>query len=112
MSTTQQHWLVHGGQLCLLYTRRSEINPDVMRWRAPVYLARVDPETLRLIRNSEQIALPLLGDGVRDGANVARMGNFHPLAFSPRESWVTVGETIPTNDWRGNTLLARIRSSD
>jgi hypothetical protein len=28
---------------------------------------------------------------------------------APDESWVTVGESMPNNNWRGDTLLARIR---
>ena len=48
MSTTQQHWLVHSDSLFLVYTRKDKLNQNVMRWRAPLYLARVDRKTLRL----------------------------------------------------------------
>jgi hypothetical protein len=109
MSTTQQRWLVHSEALYLVYTRRSEENVNVFRWRAPLYTARVDPARLCLVRETEQVVLPLRGDGVNDAARVARMGNFHTVNVSPRESWVTVGETLPSVDWRGDTLLARIR---
>jgi len=27
------------------------------------------------------------------------MGNFHTVAASPDESWVTVGETLPADGW-------------
>jgi len=54
------------------------------------------------------VVLPLIGDGVNDADHVARMGNFHVTTVSPSESWVTVGETLPNDGWRGNTLLARI----
>ena len=53
MSTTQQHWLPHSDGLFLAYTRKAEENANVMRWRAPLYLAQVDRATLRLIRASE-----------------------------------------------------------
>jgi hypothetical protein len=72
-------------------------------------VARVDRTRLRLIRESEQIVLPLIGDGVRDADHVARMGNFHVTNASARESWVTVGETLPHDGWKGDTLLARIQ---
>lgn len=111
MSTTQQHWLSHGHGLYLIYTRRSKENLDVMRWRAPVYLARVDTNSLRLIRSTERIVFPLIGDGIRDPKHVARMGNFHPWNATPEESWVMVGEERPEDGWKGDTLLARIRWS-
>ncbi len=108
MSTTQQHWLVHSDGLFLVYTRRAENNVNVFRWRAPLFVAQVDPETLRLIPDTEQVVLPLLGDGVNDAKHVARMGNFHVTNVSPEQSWVTVGETLPHDGWRGDLLLARI----
>jgi len=37
------------------------------------------------------------------------MGNFHAVNASPAETWLTVGETLPHDRWRGDTLLARIR---
>jgi len=111
MSTTQQRWLPHSDALFLVYTRKAENNVNVMRWRAPLYVARVDPRTLRLIRDSEKVVLPLIGDGVNDPDHVARMGNFHVTNASPDESWVTVGETLPHDGWKGDTLLARIRWS-
>ncbi len=111
MSTTQQHWLPHSDGLFLVYTRKAESNVNVMRWRAPLYLAEVDREALRLVRSSERVVLPLIGDGIDDPAHVARMGNFHTVAATPGESWVTVGETLPADGWRGDTLLARIRWS-
>ncbi|MBN1352085.1 exo-alpha-sialidase [candidate division KSB1 bacterium] len=109
MSTTQQHWLTHSDGLFLVYTRKAEHNINVMRWRAPLYLAQVDPETLRLRRNTEKVVLPLIGDGINEPEHVARMGNFHVVDASQSESWVTVGETLPQAGWRGDTLLARIQ---
>ena len=43
----QQHWLVHRDGLFLAYTRRGANNDHVMRHRAPLFLAQVDPETPR-----------------------------------------------------------------
>lgn len=111
MSTTQQHWLPHSDELWLVYTRRDPTNVNVVRWRSPLWMARVDPRTLRLERATERIVLPLVGDGVQDPDRVAIMGNFHPLNVSPGESWVTVGEWQPRNGIKGDLLLARIRWS-
>jgi hypothetical protein len=108
MSTTQQRWITHSHGLFLVYTRKAENNVNVMRWRAPLYIAQVDTKKLCLIRNSEQVVLPLIGDGINDAKHVARMGNFHTVNASPNESWVTVGETLPDDGWKGDTLLGRV----
>jgi hypothetical protein len=108
MSTTQQRWLAHSDGLHLVYTRKAEGNVNVFRWRAPLYVAQVDVDRLCLVRETEQVVLPLIGDGIDAPAHVARMGNFHPANVSPRESLVTVGETLPEDNWQGDTLCARI----
>ena len=109
MSTTQQRWLTHGDELYLVYTREAEENINVVRWRAPLYVACVDLARLCLIRKSERIVLPLIGDGVKNPDHVARMGNFHVTNASADESWVTVGECLPHDGWKGDTYLARIQ---
>ena len=111
MSTTQQHWLAHSEALFLVYTRKDASNVNVPRWRAPLWIAQVDPRTLRLVRATERIVLPLVGDGVNAPDDVAYSGNFHPVNVSPEESWVTDGEMIPKRGFRGDLLLARIRWS-
>ena len=112
MSTTQQHWLEHSDGLYLVYTRKAEANANVMRWRAPLYVARVDPGHaggIVLRRDTEQVLIPMKGDGVNKPDQVARMGNFHVVAASPDRSLVTVAETIPSRGWIGDTLQATIR---
>lgn len=109
MSTTQQRWLPHSDGLHLVYTRKADHNVNVFRWRAPLWVARVDEKKLCLIRSTERVVLPLIGDGVNDAKHVARMGNFHTVAATPSESWVTVGECLPHDGWKGDLLLARIR---
>lgn len=108
MSTTQQHWIDHSSGLFLVYTRKAKANAKVMRWRAPLYICQVEPDTLRLIRSTEKVVFPMVGDGIHNPDQVPRMGNFHTLNASQETSWVTVGETLPSDAWRGNTLLARI----
>ncbi len=109
MSTTQQHWLTHSDGLFLVYTRRDASNENVIRWRAPLWVAQVDTEKRCLIKSTEQVVLPLVGDGVNAPDKVALMGNFHVTNASEHESWVTVGEWIPRDGYRGDVLLARIR---
>lgn len=109
MSTTQQHWLARGEHLYLVYTRKDDRNERVMRYRAPLYMAAVDPDAVHLVRESERVLLPLRGDPAEAPEHVARMGNFHTLAVRDDESWVTVGESRPASGWKGDLLLARIR---
>ena len=109
MSTTQQHWLAHSDALYLVYTRKDATNSKVIRWRSPLWMAQVDPKSLRLRRDTERVVLPLMGDGVKDPDHVAIMGNFHTTNVSPDESWVTVGEWHPKAGIKGDLLLARIR---
>lgn len=111
MSTTQQHWLAHSDGLFLVYTRKAEENAGVFRWRSPLYIAAVDRKSLRLIRQSEQIVLPLAGDP-KDPKHVAGMGNFATVNASPQESWITTGEERPNDGWHGDLLLARVRWKD
>ncbi len=111
MSTTQQHWLTHADGLFLVYTRRDASNANVIRWRAPLWVARVDPQRLCLLRDTEQIVLPLVGDGVDAPDDVALMGNFHVNNAAPDQSWVTVGEWLPRRSARGDLLLARVHWS-
>lgn len=108
MSTTQQHWVRHSEGLLLAYTRKSEENVNVFRWRSPLYVAQVDLKRLCLVRDTEQVALPLIGDGIKEPDRVARMGNFHITDATAQESWLTVGECLPKDGWTGDTLLARL----
>ena len=111
MSTTQQHWLTHSDGLFLVYTRKDKSNTNVIRWRSPLWVAQVDTDKRCLIKATEQVVLPLIGDGVKDPNNVAIMGNFNVTNASPTESWVTVGEWMPRGNYRGDVLLSRIRWS-
>lgn len=80
---TQQHWVTHSDGLFLVYTRKGAANDHVFRHRAPLFMARVDPERLCVIRETEQIIVPERG---------ARLGNFGVTDISPEETWVTVSE--------------------
>ena len=114
-STTQQRWLGLDGELYLVYVRKDPTNLNVMRWRAPLYIALVDRRTLRLVRSTERVVVPLQGDGVGAGDRVPHLGNFHCCTVpshegGPQEAWVTVGDYDPKT-FRGNTTLARVLAS-
>ncbi len=101
---TQQHWLAHARGLFLVYTRRGAGNDHIPRHRAPLFAARVDPQTLRIIRATERIIVPERG---------ADLGNFGVAAISAHESWVTVSEGVFAKGARergatGATFVARI----
>ena len=80
---TQQHWVTHSDGLFLVYTRRGANNDHVFRHRAPLFMARVDPEKLCVVRATEKVIVPERG---------ARLGNFGVVDVSPNETWVTVTE--------------------
>lgn len=108
MSTTQQHWLRHSKGLFLVYTREDAQNKNVFRWRAPLWIAQVDTKKMCLMKETERVVLPLVGDGIKHPKHVARMGNFHTTEVNEDVAWVTAGETLPHDGWKGNTLLGRI----
>ncbi|MBI5761632.1 MAG: exo-alpha-sialidase, partial [Planctomycetales bacterium] len=82
---TQAHWLTHSEGLFLTYTRRGANNDHIARNRAPIFVAQVNPKTLQVIRQTEQILLPERG---------VMLGNFGAAAITPQESWVTDAEYI------------------
>lgn len=105
---TQQHWVVQNGGLFLVYTRRGADNDHMMRHRAPLFIAQVDPQRLHVVRDTEQVLLPERG---------ATMGNSGAATITPNESWVTVSEGIWKDEARrrgadGSTLLARVRPAE
>lgn len=102
---TQQHWVVHSDGLYLAYTRKGANNDHIMRHRAPLFIARVDPDRLCVLRDTELVLLP---------ENHATLGNFGVIDVSPRETWVITSEGLyrgkRRND-RNKVLIARIRWS-
>lgn len=95
---TQQHWITGGGRLFLVYTRRAGNNDHVFRHRAPLFIAEVDPERLRVIRSTERIAVPERG---------ARLGNFGCCRLNDRESWVVASEWMQSPGPLGPENLQR-----
>ncbi|MBO4219917.1 MAG: exo-alpha-sialidase [Clostridia bacterium] len=84
---TQQAWLTRPDGLFLVYTRETPHNRHIFRNRAPLFIARFDEERNRVIRDSEEIAVPEMG---------ARLGNFTVTGMKPDEAWICVCEWMQT----------------
>ena len=91
---TQQHWVTHSDGLFLVYTRRGAENDHVFRHRAPLFLAEVDPDQMRVMRETERVLVPERG---------ARLGNFGVTEVNRDETWVTVSEWMQT--WGPNYVM-------
>jgi len=111
MSTTQQHFLVHSDGLYLVYTRKADSNQRVMRWRTPLWMARIDEDRAALIKETERVVFPQRGDGGASGLDAWLSGNFHTTMLSAGESLITDGQANPARGYIGEVLLARVRWS-
>lgn len=102
---TQQHWVEHSAGLFLVYTRRGANNDHIARNRAPLFMARIDPGKLLVIRESEKALIPERG---------VMLGNFGAARVTENETWVTDSEFITggkahPRGANGSTFAARIR---
>ena len=84
---TQAHWVTQQDALYLVYTRRGANNDHVMRHRAPLFISKVDPKAVTVIRADERELVPQRG---------ARLGNFGITEVNENETWVTVSEWMQT----------------
>ena len=102
---TQQHWVTHSNGLFLVYTRRGAHNDHVVRNRAPLFIAQVDPERLCIIRDTERVLVPERG---------ARLGNFGVVDVSPQETWVIAAEWMQTKGehWNDPSIPASYGSDN
>jgi hypothetical protein len=101
---TQQHWLASNGALYLSYTRKGANNDHVFRHRAPLFMAQVDPATLRVLRATEKVLMPERG---------ATFGNFGAAKVGDGEWWVTdvegmFGPEAKKRGADGSLYLARV----
>lgn len=97
---TQQHWISHHNDLYLVYTRKTDDNHHVFRYRAPLLMAKVDPEHLCLIRGTEQTIVPERG---------ARLGNFGVVRVNEKETWITVCEWMQNGGAWGEEMWRKLR---
>jgi len=80
---TQAHWITHSDGLFLVYTRRGANNDNVVRHRAPLFMAQIDPEKLVVMRATERELVPNKG---------AQLGNFAIVDVNEHETWATTSE--------------------
>lgn len=102
-ANAQQHWVTHGEGLYLIYSRKDAGNGHVFRNRAPLFMARVDPEQLHVLRSTERILMP------ESGLDLA--GGFAPVEVSTRETWVVSSEMAFPERRKGEAnrvLMAKI----
>ncbi len=102
-ANTQQHWITHGDGLYLIYTRKGANNDHIFRNRAPIFIARVDPDKLHLIRATEQVVMPETG--------VDLGGGYAPVDVNAGETWVISSEmAFPKGreDESNRVLLSKI----
>ena len=80
---TQAHWVTNQAGLFLVYTRRGANNDNVVRHRAPLFMAQVDVERMAVLRDTERELVPNKG---------AQLGNFGVVDVNECETWVTTSE--------------------
>jgi hypothetical protein len=106
MNQTMTKFAAHSNGLALVYTRISEDNANVFRNRAPLYIADIDTESLRLKRETERV---LVSNRSATGSGLP-VGNFWVWPVDQQETYVTVAEWPrdgrPDN---GDIWLAKIR---
>jgi len=99
---TQQHWITHNDKLYLVYTRKNADNEHmaIVRHRAPLFMAEVNPEKLCVLRETEQIVVPARG---------AKLGNFDIVDVNENETWIVVAEWMEEQPGK---LVSREYGSD
>ncbi|MBO5222527.1 MAG: exo-alpha-sialidase [Clostridia bacterium] len=95
---TQQHWLVGGGKLWLVYTRKAGNNDHMFRHRAPLFIAEFDAKRMCVIRETEQIVVPERG---------ARLGNFGCQSYSEEEGYVFAAEWMQNHPYSWEKCVER-----
>ena len=110
-STTQQHWLVAGGKLHLVYTRNCGWNEKIFRYRAPLFIAEVSTDDMTLRRDTERMVFPLDGDPERP-ESVARSGNFNVCMLQNGDALVTNASLRSYNErHEGLAMISRIAAN-
>lgn len=106
MSSTQQHFLPLNQHLFLLYTRDAGFNSKILRFRSPLFIAEIDPDTLRLRQESEQILFAVHGNPACP-ETVGLLGNFMVTALNPQQALVSDCEIYPSQaqEWGYPGLL-------
>lgn len=95
---TQMHWITRPDGIYLVYTRQDASNPDVFRYRAPLWMAQVDTATLRLKKSTERVVMSITNDR-------AQLGNFGTANITSDLSIVS------SNEWNSVSPNRAIVSS-
>jgi len=99
---TQQHWVTHKSGLYLVYTRRGLNNDHVFRNRAPIVMAKVDTDKMRVLRDTEKVLIPNRG---------ARLGNFGVTQIHPDETWIVAAEWMQNSGQWTQVMLDKLRQT-
>lgn len=103
---TQQHWVKSPWALYLVYTSsHREESANVMRGRAPLFIAQFDERRMVLLKETERILVPNTG---------VQLGNFGTIDICETESWVvtseaTTKETQKVGDNNAKVYVAKIK---
>jgi hypothetical protein len=98
---TQMRWVRQRGKLYLVYTRADPSNTGMFHNRAPLWMAELDPATLRLKKSTETIAVPI-SPGRDD------LGNFGTTFVNDDLSFVTTAEFGRTKASNSRVYLTRV----
>ncbi|TBL73329.1 hypothetical protein [Paenibacillus thalictri] len=98
---TQMRWVTHSGGLFLVYTRVDSSNTGIFRNRAPLWMSELNTSTLRLVKSSEHIVMPI-SPGKDD------LGNFGAAAASRDTSLITSAEWQRTSTSKNRIYVTRI----
>ena len=107
--TTQQHFAALNKRLYLIYTRNAGFNARVVRYRAPLFMAEIDPVQEALKPETEIVVLPADGD-FNDPDGVGISGNFLPCPVAPNELLISDAFIRPYRGYCGLTQIARIQA--
>ena len=106
-STTQQHWLKMNDSLFLIYTRETEDNKNVIRWRSPLFISKFNHKTGTLERETEQLVFP-----TKDRDDVSNLlGNFHACEVGDGKGMISVGSWWPLSPYYSEVWISDVALS-
>ncbi len=100
-AATQMRWISQRDRLYLVYTRTDPVNKGIFRSRAPLWMAELDTDTMRLKKSTEVIVVPI-SPGRDD------LGNFGTTFVNEELSLVTTSEFGRTPASNSRIYLTRI----
>ncbi|MDB6003134.1 MAG: sialidase [Prosthecobacter sp.] len=101
---TQMRWVRQQGRLYLVYTRVDPSSKGIFRNRAPLWMAELEPVTVRLKKSTEVIAVPI-SPGRDD------LGNFGATFVSDELSLITTSEFGRTRGSNSRVYLTKVEKT-